>query len=258
MSCHNKIVDLIEFQMMKKMDEIDTNNLYHFPILNTETLPDLSVRVTTKFGGIDLSKLNYGYLDYRKFLLGFKNVFEGVCLMEDNDFLHLDLKPENILFEDYSFKIIDFGISIFGFSKPSHQKETFFQLVEKNVYILWSLEVNKFTGKECERVAQMYIESMKRYSWTSCLFKNKQWIEEWIEAIKENYKTVDIHAIHRKIDVFTLGTTLLYISWRLPIDRSDVIDELRDLGLRMMEPYTDKRIDIHKAKVEYEKFCDRL
>ena len=239
---------------MKKIDEIDTKNLYHFPILNTEMLDDLSIKVTTKFGGIDLSRLNYGYLDYRKFLLGFKNVFEGLCLMADNNFLHLDLKPENILFDDYSFKIIDFGISIFDFCKPSHQKETFVQLVEKNVYILWSLEVNKYAEKDCESVTKMYIEGMKKYSWFSFLFNDKK----WIEAIKENYKTVDISTVHEKIDVFTLGTTLLYISCRLPIDRSDIIDEIRKLALKMTNPYTDKRIDIHQAIREYEKLCDML
>ena len=89
----------------------------------TPNLKDYSL-LMYKDGGIDLDDFVEDHLDeYLKngkqrqtdlFWLNALNLFKGLRLYLNNDFLHHDIKPSNIVFnpKTYTFNFIDFGLSV--------------------------------------------------------------------------------------------------------------------------------------------------
>ena len=102
----------------KNVSEYDCSLLEETPDLNDYSL------LLYKDGGIDLDDFVEDHLDdYLKlgkekqtdlFWLNALNLFKGLRLYINNDFLHHDIKPSNIVFntKTHTFNFIDFGLSV--------------------------------------------------------------------------------------------------------------------------------------------------
>lgn len=102
----------------KNISENDCSLLEETPDLKEYSL------LMYKDGGVDLDDFVEDHLDdYLKhgkqkqtdlFWLNAHNLFKGLRLYINNDFLHHDIKPSNIVFnpKTYTFSFIDFGLSV--------------------------------------------------------------------------------------------------------------------------------------------------
>jgi hypothetical protein len=91
---------------VKKEDKMATNS--SFKAINFSYL------------GQDMEKIrkNLEIKDIPNFLVSFKNVFQGIKLLNENGIYHCDIKLQNIVLDrDDKFKIIDFGLAIFETSE---------------------------------------------------------------------------------------------------------------------------------------------
>ena len=86
---------------VKKEDKMATNST--FKAINFSYL------------GQDMEKIrkNLEIKDILNFLVSFKNVVEGIKLLNENGIYHCDIKLQNIVLDGDKFKIIDFGLAIF-------------------------------------------------------------------------------------------------------------------------------------------------
>lgn len=135
-----------EENVMTRVDEIDPNDVFHYPIVKfcqsgfkpkvcTSCDEDdeecfatcCNVKYTNTLliyedGGHDLTRYIQTNLSQPKninnlpsFYLGLWRLFFGLFVMHNNDYYHLDIKPDNIIVKEtsdsYDIRYIDFGIA---------------------------------------------------------------------------------------------------------------------------------------------------
>ena len=258
MSHYTKEVYLEEYEMIKKITELDFNYEYHLPLLEDckeKSFSGPTIYINFKHGGVDLSKLDYSRIYKNVFLKSLKNIFYGMKEMNEKNFYHLDLKPDNILFDEKTSKmnIIDFGMSIYNPEESSKQKMDFVEICNLNTYILWPFEVILFQNSllDLEKKFTLYLELGNYFVWYSSWTGDKSWALK----IRKNLKDVKTTDIIPKIDVYTMGLTVFFILHRfhdadLQLD-SKLENQLLLLASKMTNPTTDERITSTEAYEEY-------
>lgn len=95
-------------------------DLIDYLIDKEDEVKKLIIRTETESKKENYEKLSNHVLnlerDFFKFFIGMENLFEGLDVFYDNDFLHCDIKGGNIVIDTsnpakYVFKFIDFGLS---------------------------------------------------------------------------------------------------------------------------------------------------
>jgi serine/threonine protein kinase len=69
-------------------------------------------QISYEYRGFDLKTLNYNTINIEIFFKNFEQVFEGLCILNENNLSHTDIHTGNIVFdiENNNFTIIDFGL----------------------------------------------------------------------------------------------------------------------------------------------------
>lgn len=177
-------------------------------------------------GGISLSE-TLGTTSLKDVLVGLKNVFLGISVMNKRGIYHLDLKPANIVVKDGMYRIIDFGLS--------QELKTHPELPElyTQTYYIWPPELTflaEFILGNIDLEADDEIDSMIGYIasdynadfWVvryhhaddydasaSKTSSTSKYLRELYDLYREGGEYYDI--IATKLDVYGLGTLLMEV-----------------------------------------------
>lgn len=221
-----------------------------------------------------------------EFIYGLWRLFVGLYVLHNNDVYHFDIKPDNIVVKrdgDYIFKFLDFGISknsvemVFGGERgwpwyhnyPWHPVETLFlshdilELAErvfnqedKLVPFLTSIAQKfKVTGLIENRAELRVAATGEKYE--DVLARMRENVKSILAKYEEVYRKhppsarVRIHRyIYTRIDVYSLGITLLQTSRLIPA--------IGVVANQMAEINTQKRCGPCRALNEFLILCQRM
>ena len=120
--------------------EIKKNNLIYF-VFDEEDVEREKKKIDEKKNNYDIKAINFSYLgndmasllasysytekSIKDLLKSIGNLFKGLLKLNKNQIYHCDIKPQNIVFDekDHRFKLIDFGLAIFGQPKISESNK---------------------------------------------------------------------------------------------------------------------------------------
>lgn len=258
MNFYTKEIQLEEYEMIKKINEIDLDYNYHLPLFQNDDKKSWSgetIYINFQHGGVDLSKMDYKKIDINIFFKSLQNIFYGMKDMNEKNFYHLDLKPDNIVFDENTSKmnIIDFGMSMFNPNEPSKQKSQFLEVCVQNTYILWPFEVILFQNSTdiFEKKLQKYLEMANYFNWYSSWTKDRSWPTK----MRKNLISISKDDIIPKIDVYTMGLTIFYILYKFYMAEilleQNFEKQLLLLASKMTDPSTNDRISSKEAYEEY-------
>jgi serine/threonine protein kinase len=227
--------ELLEYDNLE-LEEVDPEGMYHIrkPIQckpNQEELAkvedcsavndyDDSSLLIYDNGGIDLEKYISQGATLKQVLIGLKNIFKGVMVMNEQNRYHFDIKTPNIVVKDGIFRLIDFGLS----KNVNKTGGIIYNDVFQNIYFAWGPEVYLLGLKNSSSVSP--------HHWISRAYKymeNKSISDITNQYYALNKFTVanvakvllDISMMSKKrqyetaikwVDVYGMGTLLGYIA----------------------------------------------
>lgn len=189
---------------------------------------------------------------WNEYLYAFKNVFEGIKLLNENGIYHMDVKPDNIVFDNFHdpplFKLIDFGLSHTDANPPIKTLGSF-------KYIPPEMYMFPRPGLPDTYSQYYYFFNNKNASGETTILE--QPMVEYYEHLTDEEK-------YTKADVWALGMTLLDIhniingSPNYTEKELDIYNGLVTLAHKMIDPYVESRITIAEALNEYNTFLTTL
>ena len=174
------------------------------------------VLVFYKNGGPDLHKLRPLSANYEKIFSGFQNLFDGLAIAHKNNLVHTDIKPPNILTgnEDIHLRFIDFGLS-FDVSDIQYIDEMYTE--NPTFYPYWPFDIGSFISsgdlKMKWKLKHRYHIFNKKYS-ADHIGVGISSFNIPFDTLYNIYKEVDfkdLKTIFKKLDVFSMGVTLIEI-----------------------------------------------
>jgi len=264
-------------------------NIYNFNKCNIIT--NNIYQITYEYGGIDLYKIFTNNLDemlridLNFFLKKFLNIFEGICNLDSNNYVHFDLRLDNILFnfKKNKFVIIDFGLMK---EKNKLYDYKFIKSFTNNPYPFYPNEINilnlilngYFKNPINDKILNSklyssYIEAkiiylLKKYSKKNIYFKKYikkfQDIYDYINNdIKNNFKTT-LKLFDNFFEDFLKYNTTSHEKIEINInnDLKNICNDIKSkvdvymLGLVLLElliyifKYLDNNITIKKIPIE--------
>ena len=241
--------------MVSLIDAVDPKEDYHIGHPEV-TLPpgtccsDTQTTLTYRYGGTSLIDMDYASVTPEDFLRGFANIFRAIVEFSKIDFYHLDIKLSNILVDEYiHFRMIDFGISA---SVEYPIQETIFL----QRYELWPYETILLTDCDNYFSDDLFKEYITLPYFRSVFPKIKNSVNDIklnLISLKQKYKDRRALrlAIYEKIDVYSLGITLITIIQKLHVGA--LKKNLYSLALKMANFDTVKRLTAVQAYHEYMK-----
>lgn len=314
----------IELKEQKRVDEIDPDFKYHlqapnicdvgeYDLENDNNLSECSlvnelikkgrswkedfVLVQMKDGGVSI----YDYMhkthpartksltDAKKFILGMKNLFEGLVDFDENEFVHFDIKSQNIVVkeENMRFNYIDFGLSTtrdnileeFGFMLTAGYYALPFDIIftkHSNYRLLKDatedhLKDIAFTSYLKQLMNKTYTKGYmpifdeKYIANSESLFKQTYDNDDILKLIHNemntNSKSIVIDEIYRKLDVFSLGVVLVELfkfftgkKYNINNPASDLDKFFKDLHAliqKMTHPFYKERYSAEEAYTHF-------
>jgi serine/threonine protein kinase len=229
------------------IDPVDEFHIGHFRTIKNDNSYDLQFA----HGGLSLEKVDYVAVDSVKFLAGFENIFRAVAVFNTHDVYHSDIKTPNICMNvDYTFKLIDFGIS-FAVTKPFTTMPIF-----STFYSYWPPEAILLSNHTPELIAthinkcvsDPYLQNILPYAKQSDF---RSVITTCIDSLE--YSMASRHTICKRLDIYGLGLTLFDITHRLEHAHGTlkIGDDLRKLAYLMTHPKIHRRPGINDAHRTY-------
>jgi serine/threonine protein kinase len=192
--------------------------------------------------------------EWNDFLFAFKNIFEGIKLLNENGIYHMDIKPDNIVYDSSSnpakFKLIDFGLSRTRANPPINTVGTvkyippeMYMFPNKNLGLMDIKSQYNYFFNEVNQAGEIYIS-------------DKPSIAYYTELSDEQK--------YEKADVWALGMTLIdlyngMIECPNFTDKElEIYGDIPLLAKKMIDPYVHSRITIRNALIEYNKIIFKI
>jgi len=166
-------------------------------------------------GGFDLWNLDVHQSDLINFFIGLENLFYGLELLHENNFLHFDIKPSNIVAKRYldgtfHCRFIDFGLS------RTVRNATSYYLKENYAY--WPFDTKLYTNHYVYDDADLD-DFYKRQNkgglyYPKCFlhdrYHNRLITKEKVLKLHKNIieNKIDKIRLVKSVDIFSLGRTL--------------------------------------------------
>jgi serine/threonine protein kinase len=176
----------------------------------------------------------------KKFILGMKNLFEGLCDFQEEQFVHFDIKSQNIVYKEETnrFNFIDFGLSTqrnkindkFGFMLTSGYYALPFDIIltkysnyrllkdatkehlRDSRYMKYLARIfdKTYNAGYMPHFESMYIDgSDSGQSIYKQTYENIENLEKIHHEMKTRSREHVIDEMHSKLDVFSLGIVLI-------------------------------------------------
>lgn len=238
-------ISYIDFYMME--------NYIHSSLITHNII----YQIVYEYGGLDLTDLNVK-LSLDELLSGLLEVFKGISIFNDNNYVHHDIKPANLLYnkDTGKIKLIDYGMSCYEnkvYCKSNFADSDYYYFpIEFSIFN--SLEQNSFSKKsskiDYESVFDVYYTySVRNYStiYKKLYYyltddnydfksnkKKEQYtrfsskiIEDLLNKDDTNYPKYFERVSAGKVDIYMLGITILELIKMYNIDKiPDIINEL--------------------------------
>ena len=199
-----------------KMCEVDEKN-----IKPSNNLGECGVKykgtkylVLYKNGGKDLHKLKPLSDNYEKIFSGFQNLFDGLVIAHSSNLVHTDIKPPNILSgeKDIHLRFIDFGMS-FEIKNLKYINSIYTD--NTTYYPYWPFELGCFDEKgnlkSENSIKRRFLSFNNKFSadYVDCGLTRFKIPFETIDNIYQKTDFKDFKTIFEKVDVFSMGITLI-------------------------------------------------
>lgn len=226
-----------------------------------DELSNLKGGETCEVEGADtLILYNYAGLSINTFPLatilhGMLNVFNGIQLLNKNKIYHCDIKSDNLLAGNGTIRLIDFGIST-NYSKVMEDNDLF-----DNMYAYWPMEAYlikeiPIESKQLIMMKRYFSQSLRSIEITKLdptytAHKNVDLYEKTIKYLIGLTPGERMKKILDKLDVFSLGVTLIKILASKIDEMTSEMEPLLDLVKLMTYPDIENRIDLESAKESF-------
>jgi len=246
---------------------------------NTININYLGTDMETVMDKIKEENLESKIEKIKVFLVAVENIFQGIKILNRNDFYHCDIKPKNVVLDkDNKFKIIDFGIA---FYKSPQIQENVSSIAEKGMEGL----TPGFSSPEYyDLMRSNYIQGLKKtktekYSslmdfGTNDIQANSEKIKFILslpgidKPIKEEKIDIDYYIglkardRYKKNDIWAMGYVLKYIYKKIyEMDAEafhDILNALRVVISQLLILDVDERPTPSQALVHYQAFLTKI
>ena len=273
-----KMIDKCELTNKDILSTI--TDFYKCPLITSETIN--VYQITYEYGGKELPDLFISTETFNsiKILKQFVNMFEGLCILDENNIIHQDVKQNNILYDEkkQKFNLIDFGL----YTTKDKVYENLIHNINYVKYIYYPPEYSFFYYKyyniPIETIStKLYIINVEKD--IDFLLKVKPIALKYKIAILKVYNSLnksnnELKAIYDKfsinqpfvykIDVYMLGLTLFdfMINIFCNLNSQDKINiipvKIFDLIIKMTEIDPYKRITIQEATQIYKSLFSHI
>jgi len=270
-----------EVKINKILEKLDPKNIFTVKMINNcpinidkKTISKCAItksndhfyQIIYEYGGDEIINifLKTEIINIIVILKQFIQIFEGLCILDENNIIHHDIKPNNILYDITKNKmyLIDFGLYI-------TKDEDFIQNENKFIYHPSEYTFFNYYYTEADKINAEYYKHEMRMNIDLI---NKKKIDDNIKKkiihVYDNldknkiaiYNKIKLHRdidIHNKIDVYMFGLTLYefliatYIHCneqnnisKIPLELFDLIEDMTNI-----DPY--ERITIQEATRRY-------
>ena len=213
------------------------------------------------------------------FLIAVENIFQGIKILNRNDFYHCDIKPKNVVLDkDNKFKIIDFGIAFYKTPKiqsnvsskaekgmegltPGFSSPEYYDLMRNNY-------IQGLKESETEKYSYLMDFGTKDIKGNSNEIKFTLTLPGIDKPIKEEEIDIDYYIRlktrdrYSKNDIWAIGYVLKYIYEEIyDMDADafhDILNELRVVILQLLVLDVAKRPSPSEALVHYQEFLTKI
>ena len=285
------------YNKIKNNTEID--NCLKSHNINTENIPqDYKFKLYQgDYGGLTLNNYSKKYVtsnifkDKQKFIKKFKNIFKllnnifyGLTKLNERDICHHDINIRNILINKKKSYIIDYDISLINIKSPladditkkkflKERMKTEFE--SSRIYDIYPFEYIYYILKDKTKIIEeqkniaLYQNRLDYYELYEPIHdqlfnENTNHLRfELLEDMLTNTNKPDLHELISKLDVYSLGMSILIlfidrvdeydinIVDLISLFKSKEIENIMNLIKDMVAFDYRKRIDIHEAYERY-------